>query len=581
MSISLVNSVVRRFVQGEHRANGGGAATLALRGPWGAGKTFYWKQVLESGKPADRQYGYVSLFGLNSIEEVRSALVVSVAVERVPKGQWRRAMRVAPKAGAALEELLRNVPYLRTLSAAGGALARAVAFEVVRDALVCFDDLERRGDGLRLADVLGLATQLRDERECDVALILNDGQLSDAEAGRDDVATFIRHGEKAVDYQVHFDPTVEEVFQIVYGPTGGFERDVVLDCCNRLGVKNIRVLQRVRRTLEGRFREVIEPLSAAATESAVRSTILLTWARYDAEGCSISFDLIRRSPGNLMYARLKKKEERTADEQGMIELQDRYGHWIGTGLDQQTAHYIDAGWFDEEALAEALRTALADDEMDKVRADTSAAWHLYNGTFDDNEPEAVEQLYATHAEHALRIGVGDMDAVIRVLRELDADEKADSLIRIFENVHQGDGTVQAWRASPFADRHAPRDPAFAACVDRLVGTVLDDRTFASSVGSMSMREGWDARDVAFIASRPLAEYEAHLRSLSGSDWIGVTVRKLLQFGQIAPGSPEYTAIAQKTTEALRSIARSSRLNRMRVERTFDIDLNTDITPGDE
>ena len=86
-------------------------------------------------------------------------------------------------------------------------------FALVRDYLVCLDDFERRGDNLNPRDVLGLVSFLREQRNCKVALILNDARLGDEERRE-----FEAHLEKVVDVSLVFRPTPAEAAAIK-GPT--------------------------------------------------------------------------------------------------------------------------------------------------------------------------------------------------------------------------------------------------------------------------------------------------------------------------------------------------------------------------
>ena len=565
MALADIESLLRRFARGELRRPDGPGVTLALRGRWGVGKTFVWKRVVAEAHEdlalARSWSGYVSLFGLDSIDDVRSALVASLVVDRfagdADVGEREKpspVRRMAGIVGSAANSFA---------TAAGGGVASALAFEVVRDALVCIDDVERKGDGLSMRDVFGLVTQLREERGCDLVVILNDEQI-DAEAEE-----FAAHGEKAIDYHVRFAPTPREAFEVAFGGWDS-DRETARECCERLQVTNVRVLQRVRRTLDALRESVLGDLPAVAVDRAVRSAVLLTWARHASEDSTVPFERVRQSLAVSMYARMKKREERTEEEQAVIELHDRYGHWVDDGIDQQTAHFVETGWFDESALELALNAAREDGERELAMSRLRAAWGLYTGTFEDNEREVVAEMYGAHRELARYVSVPDMDAAIRLLRDLDATEQADALVGAFEEDRQGDASVQSWRDSPFADRHAPQDPAFAACIDRLAATVADDRTLAEVAEALSVRNGWSPEDTEFLASRPVEEYEDYIRSIKGGDWIGLAVRTLLRFGQIAPSDPDYEAIEQRTREALRRIADSTRLNRMRVDRSFDL-----------
>jgi KAP family P-loop domain len=61
-----------RFLQGTD------PQTLCVTGKWGVGKTFLWSTTLDDLRKSNRlslaRYSYVSLFGLNSLDYVKSAL---------------------------------------------------------------------------------------------------------------------------------------------------------------------------------------------------------------------------------------------------------------------------------------------------------------------------------------------------------------------------------------------------------------------------------------------------------------------------------------------------------------------------
>ena len=59
-------------------------------------------------------------------------------------------------------------------------------FSLIANAqLICIDDLDRKGEKLRVEDVLGLVSFLREERKCKVALLLNEEQLQGKDEQRD------------------------------------------------------------------------------------------------------------------------------------------------------------------------------------------------------------------------------------------------------------------------------------------------------------------------------------------------------------------------------------------------------------
>ena len=56
-------------------------------------------------------------------------------------------------------------------------LLNELSFCVVRNAVICIDDIERKETGLSVADVFGLACFLKEERSCKVVLVATDKKL--------------------------------------------------------------------------------------------------------------------------------------------------------------------------------------------------------------------------------------------------------------------------------------------------------------------------------------------------------------------------------------------------------------------
>ena len=569
MSLVTVKATLRDLARGEIPRPNGARTALALRGRWGVGKTHVWKDVVRevSAEPNARRFAYVPLFGLDTPDAVRGALATAVAVDWAPAGRWRRAADLVPKATGALTALVKNVPYMRTLAAAGGAFAEAMAYELVRGAVICLDDLERGGLGPR--EVFGLVADLRDERGCDVVVIVNDEQL-----GEGQTAEFLAHGEKALDMQIVLEPTPEEAFEIAFGDWGWPDyAALVEECCVRLGVSNVRVLYRVRSTLEALLPR-LAGMAGDTTEGAVRSAVLLTWARHTAEGEAPPYDLVKRPYSHVDFY-LRGEEELSDDEKAVRDLRARYGVAVDSKLDQHTAHFVEKGWFDDEALSDTLREVGVSDAEAAARRRVRAAWSIYHGPFGDNEAELISALHAVHIAEVEHVEPGNMDAAIHLLRELDQDELADELIEAYAEAHAGDPSVLRWRDIRVAP-NALKDPAFIERLDALASAVPDERTLASVLGELSLKDGWNPGDVEFLASRPSEEYGDYFRSIQDGDLRGLAVRKCLQFGEFRDPHPSYAEVAGRAREALVRIGKSSRLDKMRVERGLGVPVDEPV-----
>ena len=77
MSVKLVNDEIAKFLA---RSD---AEVLCVRGKWGVGKTYAWREGVriarqDKKKIALKRYSYVSLFGISSLDELKSAIFENV-----------------------------------------------------------------------------------------------------------------------------------------------------------------------------------------------------------------------------------------------------------------------------------------------------------------------------------------------------------------------------------------------------------------------------------------------------------------------------------------------------------------------
>jgi hypothetical protein len=270
MSIELVTKAIDRFLSRPD------AEVLCIRGKWGVGKTFAWQRRIEAAQKAKSikllRYSYVSLFGVNSLDELKFAIFENVIIldEGLKKADLATLESWVNKIGSCrkLTKLAQSIPIIR--SVVGADATGLVSFMTIRDQIICIDDLERRGSKLEVSDVLGLISYLREQRNCKVVLILNDEQPEDEKP------KFDKHLEKVVDVSLVYKPAATE--SVKHGVPGSDDLNkFVADRCVALGITNIRVMKRIVRFIED-AKPILAKFDPEVMQAAVGSIVLFCWS---------------------------------------------------------------------------------------------------------------------------------------------------------------------------------------------------------------------------------------------------------------------------------------------------------------
>ncbi len=105
---------------------------------------------------------------------------------------------------------------------------------LIKNYLVCFDDLERRNKALDLEQFFGLVSVLKEQNDCRIVMICNETELSERH-----LRTLSKYREKIVDRQLTYEPLFDENFRIIFPEANPSIREVF----EAVGLNNIRVFQ--------------------------------------------------------------------------------------------------------------------------------------------------------------------------------------------------------------------------------------------------------------------------------------------------------------------------------------------------
>jgi hypothetical protein len=544
MATDLVVAEIERFLRSPT------PEVLCLSGRWGVGKTYIWQalldQAVKDGTLALPQYAYVSLFGVNSLAELRNSVVENSTVVTSEPKAGLKGLRARFGKG---ERLLRSRPAFDVAVAAlgrkdlGEALYRA-AFLTVRGQLICFDDLERAGQGMAIRDILGLASMLREQRGCKVALLLNREQLDGPES--DELAKQL---EKVVDVALTFEPSSEEAAAIAFAGS-----DIVTALLNenvtKLQITNIRVMKKIER-----WARQIEPLLGGLDMDIMKqmvSTVTLAgWALLQP-GDATPIDFIRNYD---MVSAMRGTEQPKSDWQEQLSA---YGYTETDSLDVQIIDGVIRGYFDADRVrteAKALQESL---RQQNRRNTFREAWQRYHHHLLGDDDQVLDQMNEAALENLETIDTASLNGTVRFLRRWGRASQADDLANRYVQANARDPAFYSHTLHLGGD---PIDPAFrdALASNRFVAN--DDRDPAKRLKAIASTNGYNPEEDAALLNRlTVADLVALFDDNPGEDLKG-----MVKWASIIASQPHADELSGKLSAAFAQIAARSPMTAARLQ----------------
>jgi hypothetical protein len=557
MSVEVIKDQIFQFLSSEQ------PEVMAVKGEWGVGKTFSWKKFLkeacDGNKVSLERYSYVSLFGINSLEAFKYTIFENVINKEIIGTE--ASLETFKSNTASLIEsfgrqsfsFFKGAPIVKSF----GPAIETISFLSLSKTLICIDDIERKGKGLEIKDVLGLVSLLKEQKACKVVLLLNDG-----EEGLDD---YEKYREKVIDIELAFAPDSEECAEIAYSEkTPNYSR--LRELTTSLGIRNIRILKKIERLADLAL-PMTEELEPEISDQVLHSLVLYAWSYF----CSKSNEEIPplefiTSKG---YALLGIGDEEVSDQQKhwQTTLQG-YNYQMADELDILLSEAVKTGYFIEDEFKEKAADKNQQIIASKSEGSFSNAWRLYHDTFNDNSDEVINGLYESFKENCKYITPTNLNGTVSLFRELGEKEKASEIINIYIESRKGETELFNMEENNFFGDIRDREliDKFNAIYDQSIATETAKQVLERIAG----RNGWNQSDEVVLSNTSVDEYYNLFETESGRH-LSSFVTTCLKFGQFGNASDQQKEIASRATEALRRIAAESELNKRRVKK-FGVNL---------
>lgn len=299
---------------------------IALNGKWGVGKTFFWNQLIEE-KFSAKKTAYISLFGVETIQQIKNDLLLQIYTQN------GFVKKIKDKVGS--------------FKLYGMDISLALSWFEKKDfenVIVCFDDFERISDKLKLKDVLGLISELKEQKKCTVVLILNKDELRE-----DDLS---KYKDKIVDYDFNYEPTVAESFSLIKDNLKSFKA-YPLEYFQKYKINNIRIMKRVINALNDYacFEESLKDFKDIEKELVEN---ILEISTINALKLSVDFEkLSKYSMQN--YLDKKNKEKNEDYDQLLKYINFGYsGYFYMSDITYNVVDYIKNSIVDKDSLQQSI-----------------------------------------------------------------------------------------------------------------------------------------------------------------------------------------------------------------------------------
>ncbi|WNF53009.1 P-loop NTPase fold protein [Pseudomonas sp. SG20052] len=564
------------------------SGVVVIRGDWGVGKTFFWDQYINSRiqKKNLKQiaYSYVSLFGKNSLADIKAsvfqsgrAIASDESVIRSFEVELEKSNTLYskfPQVKSTLDFAKKKAPWLGVISGTAkkipvldkfSSLLSSVEYNVVNNYIVCFDDIERKGSALSIKELMGLADELAQRKSCKVVLIFNEKSFD--KDGKD-LEQFESYREKVVDVELLYNPSCETNFGHVFSPEldhFDFLKSIVL----RIGVKNVRVLRKLKALLNAHAKFLKDKDAGLVCEFYLHAAVLCS--SYYLGGNFINYTDLRSSLIGGSWAKYLSASAESLTEGQLafkninIDLQ-----MSESKFDSPIGSYLECGYVDEQTILPIFADVEERYRKGNVDSELKGAWKIYHDSFGDDVEEFKARLKSILDRELKSISLSDFSSAIEMLEVLGetVDVYVDDYVALHYDSFKDDAIMSSWSLDRVKNEALRSKVVEAGKAGKNLN--IDDISWR-----MGAERSWSPEDVAYLATLTVDDYVQWMHSFPEN--LTTKLRNgLLSFRNMSASNTDdaraYTTIGETVVKALEKIGSESKLNSIRVENMYGVKL---------
>jgi len=287
---------------------------------------------------------------------------------------------------------------------------------LIKNYLVCFDDLERRNKALDLEQFFGLVSVLKEQNDCRIVMICNETELSERH-----LRTLSKYREKIVDRQLTYEPLFDENFRIIFPEANPSIREVF----EAVGLNNIRVFQQANWCIKY-FRPHLKDCHAGFIDKFNQQCTRLACVHF---ALSKQITLEQLTSTSWLGVSISDRNGLSDAAKDIV----RNLQFLPTDADDSIIEYLRNGYCDTARLKSTVERL--NQEYQKREADQALTeiwgrvWHSYKSNSDEIARAAEEYItkYSSYIPYKYTNDL--LDFVKKIAPSLNAESKKESIAR--------------------------------------------------------------------------------------------------------------------------------------------------------
>ncbi|EOY1244840.1 P-loop NTPase fold protein [Escherichia coli] len=560
-----IESFLKNFLVSDHRV-------AVIKGDWGVGKTHYWNSFYtKHSEGLDfNAYSYVSLFGVNSIGDIKKALyhcatpINEKKYKELILSETDRTM-IRYRNGFwgwlkynSLSKFLIHFGKNDFFGFKTDNLLSSLEYKFVNNYLVCIDDVERKGNSLEVKEIMGVIDELARRKGCKVVLILNEDNLHDETAKKQ----FLEYREKVIDVEIKYDPTPEKNLRKVFYET---DSDFLLlkVLANDLGIKNIRILNKIKTSLVN-LRNELSLAEDKVRESFINRLVLFSVVYYSGVP-GVDYALFKESIKNIHVIDHMLDDKKDDSVYSFINSLDVIYERAEIAFDDDIDFYLKNGYLSTESnIRGIIEEKNKQYKEHKALCDVNNVWDIFSDSFKDNESEFISKIKCVINDNLSHIPVAHFIGLIDILNRLEID--CDSYIEAYADAFVSQDDAYTAFRNLYVEIFG--NEKLGLLIQKKLMDKKPEETNLENVLYKIIEGKFNHSDIAYLNSFSEDDYLKWILSRN-QDALDLVRKGLLRFKSMQELTEEQQKITNKAIGALTKLASRSSLNKLRVSRLLN------------